>query len=525
LFSQNSEFFSKISKGEKKMENFSGRSQADLIALFDEYLVRDHSGNTWDGQDPDGFVKQWLSPAPGPVIIDNPLAGITQASRFTLGAGASTVYTELGLDGSQIGQRFLLDLQDFPMTTFFGNPVELLQGFARSENPDQYLETVTTVPASRFLNNVEKAFYLTHGYGRPNASISFKEMALRRIYKSAAPTSLIALSDIFQFCPSKQSAQAVREKLSTINLNSIGPAHQQAVERVSACCQAEQCQAGCLESFFRSIGMLSYAIYDPIEKIYVSNLSQLNLYSHVQPQKKWNFDDVVDHPNADITNYLETLPDEEIIRIETPNGAKLANYLTLDTVDDRLRSVLVRKAHSFLTVPRYFFSGDNTTQSRAAPLTMVYGRMVDSTLESWPSSDFLDYIEEYKVLLDPKGRPFSIDTAEALNQQLRSPVLQEVIDKTRIYNRNYFETVPENVRKTFASQCEVILSYPPNVDDIRTLLSRQPLQIQDLPLWVRQDSPWFVLAATLQDFAQETFPLNLDLILKSLQYYQKTFSQ
>ncbi len=487
-----------------------------MVDLFEEYLIRDHSGKRWDlTSNPEEFIAEWLKPASGPILQNDPLTGILERSRYTIGPNLKNVYTQLGLDGINVGQQLFIDMQDHPMTDFFGDSLQLIRGFVQSEDRNLYMQRVTGVAGNRFLNNVERIFFLTHGYGRPNKFVSERDAILRNIYKSACGTALICLNYTFELWPDRQDPQTIREMLSTIDLSSISLNVQTGVEKVSSCCSAEMLKNGCLEAYFSSIGMLPIYEHDPIKKVYLSNLSQFDLYSDVNPNAVWNYSDVLDYTSGDIAKYLRSLPDLEIIKIATP-VAELKSYLNLETLGGRLRSVLVKKAYDFLTRSRYLIYDNGI-------INVFSGRLIDSSPNIWPAEEVLRYVGEYKILIDPNENPFDLETARMLNDTLHDNRLTEVIEKTELFNRDSqrLSSVSPEERKKFAEDCKIILSYPINTDDLRTFLLGRSLSIQDLPLQTlgSGDNSWFVIGMTLRDYAEENVPIGLQHIINTLKYY------
>ena len=100
-----------------------------------------------------------------------------------------------------------------------------------AENQPEYFEQMTGQPWNKFLNESERLFFLTRGYGRPNRYISQRDLFRRQLYLTAQPTALIPLMDLFGVCAGNQNPSVILERLLGIDLSSIDRYHENAVQQ------------------------------------------------------------------------------------------------------------------------------------------------------------------------------------------------------------------------------------------------------------------------------------------------------
>lgn len=525
---------------ESKLRNLSS---GQLLQLLDDYYVRLHDGTMYSGNGDLStvvlFILKWLEPEYSNVQ-GTPYDLIRQQKpfRLSLDAGKNTLDLIFG-DKIAVSNAVLEDFGKYPIRVAFNNydPWDLLMGYIESNDRSNYFVQITGENPANFLNNTERIFYLTRGYGRPNKHISPIDHSLRTVYMNAAPTALVALADIFKICPTRQDPNVIREELSGVNLNSIDAYHRNAVQRITQClgtgniCQSSgqpftvnegnfddesrsigrdpNCNPGkaqCFKSFLESLGILSIFEYDPFYDVFKSNISQLNLYRDVRPNNIWNYEDVVNMPTELIGSYIMQLSDSQLLSIETPQGFRYADLVDLSIPINRLRSRLVAGAIHFLTSANYFVLDDN----------IYYGRLIDSRPEIMTREQLIDNIKKYKALIDPRYRVISISQAEHLNSILEDEVLHSAILKTK-------HAVEENLdivnSLTSGQKAHFKVSFSEEEIDIDTLENLIPDQLRGLILW----SNGTPLAITFKDYFEYWAPTLIDIILDTLKYYSSLF--
>jgi hypothetical protein len=355
------------------------------------------------------------------------------------------------------------------------NPEDLLIGYNQAENPHDYFYQITGENPLNFINDTERIFYLTHVYGKPNKYISIEDYNLRIFYSNASSTALIALSDIFNICPSQQNPNVIRELLSDINLQSIDNFHKNAVEKITKCSNKED-----FNKFLNSIGMLPIFDYDPFHDVFISNISQLNQYRLVQPDKIWNFDEVKDLPDIVIESIIQNLPDTQLLEIEARNF-KFKDELDLSR--PIFRTFLVKGAYEFLTRPRYYLNDNN----------IICGRLVDDIKEV-NLDTFIQNIAHYGALIDTFNNPIDPETAEILNESISNPLLHDILKQIII--------------KTRAREIET-----------KNIINKKKDSAGKLTLWSKR-TKWFPVAINFDEYLQLWSPLFPDIIQDTTEYYE-----
>ena len=425
------------------------------LDLFRAYYVKTHDGQTFDqvlvnspGQSPTeetyrNFILLWLTPDLVPVLENDPIGAIRQGLSFNLNVVASQNILEQIFGRLTISSVVLEDFAKYPMRNSFGyDPWELLQGYIRAPDPDAYFLSITGEYPENFLNRTEQLFYLTRGYGRPNPRISEKDLFLRKFYQEAAPTALIALSDLMGVCPTRQDPDLIRENLSGYELDAIDKFHYSFVEKITQClgqterlCEAESvCQPGrecvsiatvnldtcspdkvnCFRKFLEAHGILPIFEYDPHFNVFVSNISQLDLYKRVIPEKVWNPNEVKRMTPLYVETILSALSDTQLIKI-VPN-IELKG----------LRQTLISKAMSFLLTPKWRLDGPK----------VIYGREIDEK-QKYLYTDMLKSFRDNQALIDPLGNVLDYSSAAAfqdpqINQWIYRTQAHEIETRTRV---------------------------------------------------------------------------------------------
>ena len=517
------------------------------LELIQAYYVRSHDGRRITDEDPSAFIQAWLAPDTTAEVLSDPLTAIQQGARFEANRAMNQEIIDLIFDNRiPVASVMIDDFANWPMRRAWQyDPWELLQGYIRAINPLDYFEGVTGERASNFMNHTERIFYLTRGYGRPNKYISSSDLNLRRLYMSAVPTALIALTDILLICPTRQNPDFILEGLSEIDLSIIDKFHQTSVIRITQClngarlcaardalspretynspgsfddrCLTGTCATGlescnpalisCFENFLRSIGALPIFEYDPSTNIFISNISQLDQYRQVIPDKRWSLEEVMNMPDVYVAGILRRLPDLELLNIETPLSGSLRDNLTLNNLSDRLRETLLDEATRFLTEKRYFLLPSGV---------IGYGRPVDESLQEMTSQELIESLLDKGALIDPYENPINPDTAEMLFGS-ESTQVQPIIYKTRamaIENGGYITSLTREQRENLVRGFRGLLENEIEVEVLQALLEESGPYAMKLLLW--SGGP---VGLDFEDYFRSWSPLYQKILKDTLNYY------
>ena len=419
---------------------------------------------------------------------------------------------------TQDGQRYAGNNSVQSILEFISNWLRLPSELeVNTDNKDDYFSQLTGESTSQFLNNTERRFFLTYGYGKPNPHISMQDAELRAFYINASPTALIALSDILGVCPTRQDPEVIKELLGDINLKSIDNFHKGAVQVITDCLFIEssngelndllgpsRSKVQCFERFLLSVGMIPMFDYDPFYGVYISNISQLNEYSAVQPDKAWNFEEVRNMPDLIVESIIRLLPDIQILKIAVPTAfdqvIKYEDTLDLSILRNRLRIQLADGAIKFLTNPQYYFSHPDGKNGK-----IYYGRLIDDAMKIMTIKEFNDSITKYGALIDPFDNPIDPDFVP-LDEK-------EIMNKTQFYaleNKNVLNSIYDkrNLREIFE-----------NSSDLDHDLQGPA---RKLILWSkRKDTDdWFPIAINFEEYFKLWDPLLGDIISDTIKYYK-----
>jgi hypothetical protein len=536
-----------------ELYNYSVES---LLQLLNNYYVRSHQGKIYSGDNTQNsilaFISSWLTPEPlEQENITDPMIAIRQLITFSVDSAINKdIIDRISEEKIPLASSALDDFAHYPMRVTFNNydPWDLLRGYIQTEDKNKYFRQITGENPSNFLNHTERIFYLTRGYGRPNKYLSNTDNILRHFYMNAAPTGLIALSDLLGICPTRQNPDVIREKLSDIDLKSIDRYHQGAVEKITNCLgqelvcnvpqtsslltfplrsgtnvddfsitneivpqQCDQSKVACFEKFLNSIGISPIFEFDPFSNVFTSNISQMNLYRTVQPSKIWNFEEVRNLPDIVVASVIQSLPDNQLINISTPQGLRYVDTIDFSRPINRLRSRLTAGAINFLTQPQYYVNGNN----------IFCGRLVDD-LKSMTVDDFIKSISKYGALIDPYYNVIDINSAEKLNKTLQNEILRQVILKTRaltIRNADLVDALSQEQKDDLIKPFKGFSEHGVNIDDLNMLLTGSA---RELILWSNKNE-WSSVAIKFNDYFLLWSPTLSDVIKDTLDYYISIF--
>jgi len=477
--------------------------------LLRTYYVKGYDGQTEvTDQTYKDLIKLWLKPDRVPRLDNDPVSAIRQGLSFDLTRIRGGLLDEIFMDPSggriHVSTQVLEHFAKYPMRPAFNfDPWELLQGYIRSPDPGAYFFEITGESPQNFLNNTERIFYLTRGYGLPNPNISLADLKWRKFYMNASPTALIALSDFFMICPTRQDPNLILESLTTYPLDSIDDFHKKVVQKITDClgtsrlCTGSaaprtlQCdregicipnptidlatcspdQVKCFRAFLERNGILGIFEYDPHFNVFVSNISELDLYKRVIPDKIWDPEEVKGMAPVYVETILSHLPDPELLKI-IPNRVR--------DIRTRLRSHLMNEALTALLIPRWTRHGDIIT----------YGRAIDPQ-KQYTLVELLESFEQNRAMIDPLGNPLDYESAASLGV----PEINKWIYRTQALEAENKKRVSE---------------LPPGTKEVP----------EDLILWGRWSYPdkWIPVARRLSD---EPVPANL--LESTLEYYREIF--
>lgn len=532
-------------------------SPSILLQLLNSYYVRTHQGEIYSGNNDVesilNFIHQWLQPEPvKQETVTDPVKAIREKVTFSLDDALNkNVLDQIFGETIPVAIGILDDFANYPMRVSFNtyNPWDLLIGYIQSENQANYFYQITGKNPKIFLNHTERIFYLTRGYGRPNKYISTTDNALRKFYMKAAPTALIALSDIFGICPTRQNPDVVLERFSDTNLKSIDQFHKDIVQKITEClhqmpiCQLTQSSSlltfplntggsfddfsitdkiipqecghskiVCFKQFLNSIGMLPIFDFDPFSNVFISNISQIEQYRSVQPTKVWNFEEVRNLPYLIVASVIHSLPDNQLVAITVPKGFRYADSLDFSRLVNRLRTRLVSGAIEFLTQPRHYQDNQN----------IFYGRLIDDNIQSMTLSDLLASISTYGALIDPYNNVINVNAAESLNENLRNEILRQAILKTRarmLENIDLINVVTLEQKEQFIQVFRTNAEYNLNIENLNKSFTGP---IRKLILWSKQNE-WVPVAINFDEYFKLWDPLFKDVIKDTLNYYLSIF--
>ena len=521
----------------------------ELNRLIGEYYVRTHNGEEiLQGESQINFILNWLASdyTEFPVLdsAEQVYQAIQQGRPFDPESASQTEVLDMLLGGRVlVNSNVLEDFGYYPIQTSFGRDAwELFQGYLNSNNRKEYFEGITGAPASDFLNETERLFYLTRGYGRPNKYISKTDLNGRQFIQNSAPTALVVLSDLLGVCPTLQDPNTVLEGLSSIDLRTIDSYYHGLMERINEClgskrlcqgigrplsmgvCDPQSCPEGrqfyslnncdmpslmCFRDLLNSIGALNTVEYDPTHNVFISNLSQAGLYRDVVLDKNWSMDEVQGLPDVCVESTLKRLPDQELLKIKA-DGMTLLDEISLDDLNSRLRENLLKEAGRFLTKPRFLIDGQQ----------VKYGRLVDEVMDEYPLTDLLRSIRDHGALIDPQGHALTLEEAEALPE---NDVVSDVLYRTRaaqINNLQYLSGLLPSERDGIFQLFNSFLADGLTVDELGQALEELPVG-SPLILW-DQRLDYIPVAMNFQEYFKDWSPDYRDLIESTADYYRRS---
>jgi len=179
------------------------------MSICDHYFINELVDNS---------IMEWLRLKTTEELIDDPIEAIKVSKSFPNCFDKYVeVYQKICGGHMIISPDIIIDFKNYPMINHFGNSWELLINYIQYDDKITYFETITHVYYNKFINHLERIFYLTRGYGRPNPFWSDKDIQIRNILMNSSLTGISILCPYFNL----SSPLYVQEYLSGINLLKI----------------------------------------------------------------------------------------------------------------------------------------------------------------------------------------------------------------------------------------------------------------------------------------------------------------
>jgi len=539
----------------QQLENLS---LARVRELLEKYHVKTHDRKTYNEplthSKANILIESWLSPEE-PVVEGDILKLIRGGLAFKpIPSESANLMNMIFEQDIKVSAFIIDDFAKYPIKRVFDeDPWVLLKGYIRSSDRNKYFKNITGEDHNDFLNNTERIFYLTRGYGRPNKYISQKDMDAREFYIKANPTALLVLMDIVGMCPLKQDPENVLENLSDVDLTSIDVFHNNAVSKISEClgkdiictngdgdntikidiseCSGLYCEptpisgytdsvkcdaskTKCFKHFLNSIGILDVISFDPTTEAFKSNLSQLNLYRNVVPNKKYDFEEIKNQSRLYVESVISRLSDKEILSITVPSGIKFSNYVDLNNTSERLRSTLILTSIDFLMERKYFLNIEGNTKY------IVYGRPIDDNFLKISSHNFINFITSIGALIDPSNNIISLSVAEEINKSLNNDDLSTIINKTKNAKKNAKSILDSSTLGDKNKLKQEFLNLPKDftLEELMEALLGNTWAMK-LTIWQETYLGWNPVSINFDTYLNEVAPKYIDLIKDTVKYY------
>ena len=420
------------------------------LSLLDHYHVPRN-----DNEDFEYTCKAWID-GPNTFVNNNPIMAIKKGQKFDITqVDMSSFIQEAFGSYDPLFINVTEDVAKYPIRLVFINSYpELIKTVVRliqESDSRAFFEEITGESSANFLNQLEMIFYIMHGYGRPNPNISEKDMEIRLFLLNSAylyPTSLTVLNRFVRLCATNYSPRDISNKLSDTVLPNIPEFLLAVMKNIVQVLSAPDFSPVDLEELLLSYGMFPYGEYEPTEKVYYTNLTQIQEYSNVMTDRRFSFKEVRDRPDLFIKMYLNTLSDMEIINMTVTmenTTFALKNTLKLDTMADRERSHIIARALEFLTAHRFFVLNNKN---------IIYTRLVDSKHKKISPEELKRDLLKNQCFLC--AGPMSPKEAQEIAKNISDPQtkeiiadLQELYDNAILHNRALLNKIP---REFIASQ-------------------------------------------------------------------------
>ena len=330
----------------------------------------------------------------------------------------------------QFPEAIQRDLRKYKMKNVFGyNPPVILQSYIDSGYSDYYFMSITGIDHNDikryFINNIEKSFYLTHGYGRPNLNINYEDLQVRNFLNSCCPTSFILLSSVTKQASEVQNINDIKNSLSNVLLCNIEPFILSMMERINKIFRGKLVAGDDFRKFLRQLGILPLTLFDSTTDVYRCNLSEILLYRSVIPERVFSFTEIEDRETHYIQTYINTLPDSQLLSILKINNVYNWN-------PSLLRSLLVDKVMNKYIKVNIYVDYDTVYSKRGA----------DSKCKTGEKNKFFEKIKSEKVFHNG-DELFSIEGAKEIDGLTieETALFDEVADTTRILNEESKEYI------------------------------------------------------------------------------------
>lgn len=442
---------------------------SELLELFRVYRIPHHDGPLLNA------IDAWLTPAQVEIAKIDPIVAIKKGVAFPATvANLMRVYDELFRDKIPFYIVNIRDFAEYPMRQAFGrDPWELLTAYIKEG--DAVFRRVTKLDPALFLNNAERIFYLTRGYGRPNRHISKRDAQVRSELLCMSRTAIIALSDLLEMCPLRQDPDLILEKLSDLDLGTVDDYYLGTIHTISQSRDEKS-----FKQALRDMGISTLVRYE--KGVYISNISQLGMYRNVDPRAVYDPEKVRDLPNMLVYDYLSTLSDDELMSIPKPRYQPKSLPF--------LRRAILNGAWYYLTQKRVIILGDQ----------VYYGRFVDTPRSPMPLQQVLDHIARKDMLELPNGTFLRVQDADQL--AAIDARVQKVVDKTK----------------------RMALQSTEPIDKVAFLKAMQPPynipeEYKSLTAFTQKEGEIFPIAMTLGEYFRYVHPSSPQILEATKMYY------
>lgn len=524
------------------LSNLATLTKQELKVLIQGYFVLDYyQPDIYDTKERClQLIEHWLKPDLD-LMNRNAYQAVMQRQGFDL-LKTDSIALAHELFGNNyysttIGSVIVDFLAGFPIQLEFGKTTEELIRYAMEimnepseQKRNELFFKYTKEDPNKFLNDIEKIFFVLHGYGLPNKNISPRDYENRLFCLSckSVPTTVTVLSNFVRLCVTNFSAREIYNKLSMCDLAQISPFEINVMREVKNAltvyspAPAPAVTTKDLEKFKElliSYGMLPYAEYDRLEDVYETNLTQINDYRTVVINRKFSLKEIVSRPNLFVKSYIATLSDQQILGIAIPLNddkiIKLIDFLHLQTFTDRERKSLEMQALTFLTKNRYFVISREPKDSKGNnqyPQVITYGKLIDAEQRIIPIDDFISILRGNECLYVYGGLSTkdAKELARIINMRLFTETINSLLEKYDLYrirNMNYISTLanPAALGRYFSMDVK-------NFD-------KHDVPIEALSLAMYNSETNELLSLTFGSYLSNMYPANKNLLVDTFLYY------
>lgn len=315
------------------------------------------------------------------------------------------------------------------------DPFVLLRSYIHGGYKDVYLSNVTKVPVETinkfFINRVEKVFFLTHGYGRPNPYIGSDDISMRTFIIESSPTAITLLSNLVGV----EGLHNVLNALSSIRLTTIPANTINMMMLINTFHESTQFMGESIEKTFKEFGILPLYEYDSETNTFTTNLMEVDLYTKVLPERLFSMEEIENKTSDEVSNYIVTIPDDQLLTLLGHTNVTKWSRRTM-------RKRLVSDSVVYLC----------TAQYKAEGASVIRFRIIDrGTQKTQSRKEFFDRIQSLKAFHDGDTF-FSSEDATSINGDLTADekaCIEDIRQRTNVMiqqNRALIESIPARRR-------------------------------------------------------------------------------